>query len=566
MIELPEGICYSPYPPKAYLPRDTTHVFFAKYAKDLPTWNILWLTQPALDTCPTLDKNKWSLWGAVTKEMEPGRAGRMSASLTLDDADVPPGMALRHFLTLPPLDFLKRLKQREWWNIPVFDEPEVLGMVEARAHLSAGLEYVDSVADVAPKSAAVDVVGNVAYAEFRGNKVRLVRDGQPSGTLNDDAVIAATGTLVDPLVDEEISDDAGKGVLSMGNGEVRRIDPVSANSLPELMIEAIKKLAEKLGEELISAPAFYRETGISEYQVGREFGSFTELAIAAGIRSKKLRYSNLTDTELMGEIYKVFTKEGRVVNSLRFQKLSIYGDKIYRKHYGSWSNALDLFKVWVKKNHPEFNLLNLAPTDASKEVNSPAEQYDPAVENKAQEFEPHPLRQQIIQNSTMPSEVGAIHGAMNIVVRLQLLEEKLSNSIARVERMGDAHASEKPTVRAAIDFIRQHPELFAAEIAELRAFLGETSPTSACVPDRNDLTVPAEIETLEQVVAWLATQEMVTVSDLRTCLLPLDLLPGAVIDDLNGRALDLTGDLALEEDGEKIIIAREVLAQVVSAW
>ena len=337
---------------------------------------------------------------------------------------------------------------------------------------------------------------------------------------------------------------------------------MSANSPPELMIEAIKKVAKKLGEEFITAPAFYRETGISEYQVGREFGSFTELAIAAGIRSKKLRYSNLTDAELMGEIYKVFTQEGRVVNLLRFQKLSIYGDKIYRKHYGSWSNALDVFKVWVKKNHPEFNLLNPAPIDASKEVDYFAEQYNPAIENKSREFEAPPSLQPTIQNNAMPSEHGAMREMANMVERLQLLEEKFQNSLARIDGLGDTPALSKPVVRTVIDLIKQHPTLFAAEISELRAFLGESpiTPVEAAISSR------LEPQTLIQIVVWLATLDMVTVPDLRARLLPLDLLPGAVIDDLNERALDLTGDLALEEDGEKIIVDREVMARVVSAW
>lgn len=166
------------------------------------------------------------------------------------------------------------------------------------------------------------------------------------------------------------------------------------------------------------------------------------------------------------------------------------------------------------------------------------------------------------QNNAIPNEHGATHEAANIVERLQLLEEKLSSSIARVERMGDVHVSGKQTVRAAIDFIKQRPELFAAEIAELRAFLGESTIT----PVEAVISSQSEPQALAQIVAWLATLEMVTISDLRTRLLPLDLLPGAVIDDLNERALDLTGDLALEEDGENFIIVREVLARVVSAW
>lgn len=170
-----------------------------------------------------------------------------------------------------------------------------------------------------------------------------------------------------------------------------------------------------------------------------------------------------------------------------------------------------------------------------------------------------------IINGAISSDHAPISEITTIVERLQLLEEKLSGSISRVEHMGDAHLPSKSIVRTAINYIRQQPELFAAEIAELRGFLGVAGATHLSAPVATNSSVPAEPETLEQIVAWLTTQETVALPELRTRLLPLDLLPGAVIDDLNERALELTGDLALEEDGEKFIIVREVLAQVVVA-
>ncbi|MBS4099610.1 MAG: DUF1566 domain-containing protein [Sulfuricella sp.] len=166
------------------------------------------------------------------------------------------------------------------------------------------------------------------------------------------------------------------------------------------------------------------------------------------------------------------------------------------------------------------------------------------------------------------------------------------NGDASSKAMGSPvkEASTKPIVRAAIAFIRQQPELYPAEIAELRGFLGETGAIPVSVPaaakpepDAKPVETPhhttpvrapaatkrpapAVSETLKQVVAWLMTQETVALSDLRAHLLPLDLLPGAVIDDLNERALDIAGDPALEDDGDCVIVVREVLAQVVSAW
>ena len=71
-------------------------------------------------------------------------------------------------------------------------------------------------------------------------------------------------------------------------------------------------------------------------------------------------------------------------------------------------------------------------------------------------------------------------------------------------------------------------------------------------------------QTLQQILRWLADQAQVSVAALRTQLLPLDLLPSAVIDELNEQALDLTGDIALEEVDGDIVVNREVLRQVLA--
>lgn len=172
MIELPKGICYSPEAPEAYFPHDTTHLFFAKYGEDLPVWNMMWLTQPALDAGLTLDKDKWVKWAPMIAGINANLLGTMTASVKMDDEAMPTQMALRHLLTLPPMDFLARLKKREWWGIPIFEDPAVMEMVEERAHLSAGLESMGPEVAVAStsKSTISEVVDNVVYAKFGSMK------------------------------------------------------------------------------------------------------------------------------------------------------------------------------------------------------------------------------------------------------------------------------------------------------------------------------------------------------------------------------------------------------------
>jgi hypothetical protein len=74
------------------------------------------------------------------------------------------------------------------------------------------------------------------------------------------------------------------------------------------------------------------------------------------------------------------------------------------------------------------------------------------------------------------------------------------------------------------------------------------------------------VQTLSEVLAWLAEHERVGVAELRMRLLPLDLLPSAVIEEINERALDLTGELAVSQVGDEIVVVSAVFSEVLSNW
>jgi hypothetical protein len=73
-------------------------------------------------------------------------------------------------------------------------------------------------------------------------------------------------------------------------------------------------------------------------------------------------------------------------------------------------------------------------------------------------------------------------------------------------------------------------------------------------------------QSLPDVLLWLSTQDRTSIADLRIKLLPLGLLPSAVMDDINERALNLTGEAALEDDGTTVLVQPEVLLQVITQW
>ena len=101
------------------------------------------------------------------------------------------------------------------------------------------------------------------------------------------------------------------------------------------------------------------------------------------------------------------------------------------------------------------------------------------------------------------------------------------------------------------------------ELAALRAAPPTVFVTSQPEPA---LSESPPSQTLPQVLAWLATQQRVSVAALRNLLLPLDLLPSALIDEINERALDMLGEPALEDQDDEILVIQEVLAEILTDW
>ena len=81
--------------------------------------------------------------------------------------------------------------------------------------------------------------------------------------------------------------------------------------------------------------------------------------------------------------------------------------------------------------------------------------------------------------------------------------------------------------------------------------------------NNNTFNQMAPAQTLSEVLAWLAEHDRITTAELRARLLPLDLLPSAVINELNERALDMVGELALEEVGDEIMISKLIMGEIV---
>jgi hypothetical protein len=91
----------------------------------------------------------------------------------------------------------------------------------------------------------------------------------------------------------------------------------------------------------------------------------------------------------------------------------------------------------------------------------------------------------------------------------------------------------------------------------------ETAPPELIKSTEN---IALTVTSLSQVFDWMLTQERVPVADLRERLLPLDQLPSAFVDEINEKALEWFGDIALEEVGDEVLVAQDVFLDVVCNW
>ncbi len=154
---------------------------------------------------------------------------------------------------------------------------------------------------------------------------------------------------------------------------------------------------------------------------------------------------------------------------------------------------------------------------------------------------------------------------IEIIKRLERLDTRFDDAVSRLETLAECNLQSQSLARTAIDLIKQHSEFISAERGELRP-----KPVAPPSLTRNNQAIdkPATdpcLPLLHQVIEWLTTQESIPLAELRIHLLPLDLLPSAVINDINERALDSIGELALVEEGDTVIVQREVLLQVIAA-
>jgi hypothetical protein len=155
----------------------------------------------------------------------------------------------------------------------------------------------------------------------------------------------------------------------------------------------------------------------------------------------------------------------------------------------------------------------------------------------------------------------------SIVSRLQLLEHGLASALQKVERLYEETSQTQSALRKVVEMLTQSSTVSSLQPTRLNSDENGDAVISEIEASLPEQVATQEVPAFREVLKWLESQSFVSFSELRSRLVPLDLLPGAVIDHLNEKALDLLGELAFEDKGEDgVIVIQAVLNQVIACW
>ena len=132
----------------------------------------------------------------------------------------------------------------------------------------------------------------------------------------------------------------------------------------EHILEKIREIAKEKGESFLSRRTFLSESGISERNVLKYFNSWNEAIASAGLETKDFGKSYERE-ELFKNLIQVFETVGGNCSTIKFDKISKISHYPYRKHFGSWRNALVNFKKWLEDKNYDYPWMAELPDEST---------------------------------------------------------------------------------------------------------------------------------------------------------------------------------------------------------
>lgn len=135
----------------------------------------------------------------------------------------------------------------------------------------------------------------------------------------------------------------------------------------DVLIAEARAVAAKLGRDTISAAEFERESQIGRWYVEKNFDSWNDLVVAAGL----VPYTSnlkIDDEALLRTLRDAFVSGGGILTRAKFRRVSNRSWHVYVRRWGGWTQTLVAFRLWAEANDPSFLYLDALPTAQERGV------------------------------------------------------------------------------------------------------------------------------------------------------------------------------------------------------
>ena len=123
------------------------------------------------------------------------------------------------------------------------------------------------------------------------------------------------------------------------------LEKIYRNVPDEEIIADIKRVASELGQKFLTMSQYGKHGKFDNSTPKRRFGSWSKSTALAGLGKAKIQQNaRLSDEELFKNLEEGWTKLGRQPRiSEMSPPISNYSAGVYKRHFGSWMKALEIF-------------------------------------------------------------------------------------------------------------------------------------------------------------------------------------------------------------------------------
>ena len=139
------------------------------------------------------------------------------------------------------------------------------------------------------------------------------------------------------------------------------------SDIRDQIIFEIQRVAKELNCETLSRSEFVRLSNISTYHIDRNFGSWNNAVLEAGL-SPHTKNEKKSPDELLQNLYNVCLALDQIPTTIGFTRNSNNDTRPYRKNFGSWQDALYNLKIWLQENHPDSKFINALDDEKQEEI------------------------------------------------------------------------------------------------------------------------------------------------------------------------------------------------------